>query len=754
MNVFILVFVTGMLAVQYWARLPNPLEWLLMISLTSGLVYRRLPVLWVFLLGMAWAAIYGQYRLTDRLADPLEGEDVMVQGYVANFPRSLDNRVGFDFVVSPSIEGVPSTIRLNWYTPPIAIKAGQAWQMPVRLKKPHGRINPGGFDYEAWLFANHIGATGYVRSKPQSQQIKGGFSAHRYLVKVRQLISDHLDAALPGSQQLGIIKALSIGSQELISQQQWQVFRITGVVHLMVISGSHISLVAGLVFLWVRRAWAGSGVLTVSPQTVAAYAAWLAGLFYAAVAGFSLPVQRAVLMLTVWLWAIVRQRHTASMQVLLLALLVVVLFDPLALLAAGFWLSFAAVALLLFMSGNRLGKQRYWYQIGKLHLAMAIGLGPLLIVFFQQMSLVAPLANYLAVPLVGVLITPLSLLAALVAFISPGFAALLLWPVEYLLKMLWWLLLQMADWPLASLSSLHAPWYNVLFAGLGVLLLLLPKGFQGRYLSVFFILPVFFNTVKTPAAGEVWFSLLDVGQGLAAVVQTQQHTLVFDTGVKYAEQADMGESVILPYLHYQGISHIDTLVISHGDIDHSGGAESLLSDMPVTKLYSSVAAWAERPAGSYCRAGQSWQWDGVDFSMLSPDLDGFHSENDNSCVLRISNKRHSFLLTGDIQQAAEKHLVAQYADGLISEVLVAPHHGSKTSSSPAFLEQVKPKTVLIPAGYRNRFGFPHQSVIQRYQRMQANIYSSANDGAISFKTDGADMRLALMRQQQRKYWME
>jgi competence protein ComEC len=706
------------------------------------------------MLGIMWASVYGQYLLDDRLVDQLEGEDVVVQGYVANFPKPLENRVGFDFIVTKAIEGVPKKIRLNWYSPPIAIKAGQVWQMAVRLKKPHARINPGGFDYEAWLFANHIGATGYVRPKPQPQQIDSHFSAHRYLVQFRQLISDRLDAVLPGSEQLGIIKALSIGSQELISQQQWEIFRITGVVHLMVISGGHISLVAGLVFLLVRRTWAWLGVLEVSPQTMAAYAAWLAGLLYGAIAGFSLPVQRAELMLTVWLWAIVRQRHTASMQVLLLALLVVVLFDPLALLSAGFWLSFAAVALLLFISANRLGKPSYWYQIGKVHLAMAIGLGPLLILFFQQVSLVAPLANYLAVPLIGVLITPLSLLAVLVAFISPWFASVLLWPVETLLTWLWWLLLQMADWPLASLSGIHAPWYSVLFAVLGVLLLLAPKGMPARYLSLFFILPVFFYPPKIPTAGEVWFTLLDVGQGLATVVQTQHHTLVFDTGAKYAEQADMGESVVLPYLQYQGISQIDTLLISHGDIDHSGGAESLLADMPVTKIYSSVAAWAERPSGNYCRTGQRWQWDGVDFSMLSPDEKGFNSENDNSCVLRISNRQHSFLLTGDIQQTAESHLVERYGNDLASEVLVAPHHGSKTSSSQSFIEQVRPERVLIPAGYRNRFGFPHLSVMQRYEKLQANIFSSANNGAISLKTDGAEMTQTLARQQQRKYWME
>lgn len=751
---YVLVFIVGIAWVQQWTRLPTVMEWGLLLGLGLLLAYRRYWHLCLLVLGAIWAAAFGAWCLTDSLADELEGKDLVVQGYIVSIPKQTENRVGFDFKLTRVNSGVPNKLRLNWYYPSQPIKAGQAWEMSVRLKKPHGRSNPGGFDYEAWLFANHIGATGYVRSKPEPRRINTVFSVTRYLSLCRQTISDRLDDLLSDSEQLGVIKALTIGSQDLISRRQWEVFRLTGTVHLMVISGAHIGLVAGGVFLVVRWLWVRTGILAVSPQNLAALCAWLAALFYAALAGFSIPAQRAVLMLTVGLWALIWQRNTAVMQGLLIALLVVVLFDPLALLSVGFWLSFSAVALLFYVSAARLGRSGYWRRAGKLHLSMALGLSPLLLVFFQQISLVAPLANSVAVPIIGLLVMPLSLLAAGMVFCWPALAYWLLWSVERLLEGLWWLLQQLADWSLASLSLVAPPWYGVILGTLGVLLLLAPKGMPGRYLSPFLLLPLFFVKVDKPRHGELWFTLLDVGQGLAAVVQTEQHALVFDTGAQYNQQADMGETVVLPYLRYRDITTLDGLVISHGDNDHSGGADSVLSEIAVSALYSSVPEWAERSGGLYCQAGQGWHWDGVDFRMLSPGIAPFRDENDNSCVLQISNAKHRLLLTGDIQQTAEQWLVERYGDALTSSVLVAPHHGSKTSSSAGFLQQVRPEWVLIPAGYKNRFGFPHATVMRRYKTMHINSFSTAETGAISLKTDGADMEVELTRKRFKRYWMD
>jgi len=753
MSSVLLVFVLGIIWVQHWSRLPDSNEWLILIAISLICGLRRYWIVCAWLLGVIWACVFASWRVSDRLADDLQGRDVQVQGFILSLPQHQDIRLSFDFYVTESQPGIPRKLRLNWYKPSKVLQAGQTWQMTVRLKQPHGRSNPGGFDYEAWLFANHIGATGYVRPHPEASQIESMFTISRYFAVLRQRISNHLDAALPGSKQLGVIKALTIGSQDLISQEQWTLFRKTGIVHLIVISGSHISLIAGLVFFLVRRVWARWGGLQTSPQNLAALLAWLAALTYAALAGFSIPTQRAVLMLTVGLWAIVSQRHTAPLQVLWLALLFVVGFDPLAVLSVGFWLSFISVALLIFISTGRLGKSSYWRETFKLHLAMAIGLAPLLIVFFQQVSLISPLANWVAVPLVGLLATPLALLATGLSIFSSQGAALLLWPVDQLLQGLEWLLQLMIAWPVVSISCSQPPWYSVALAGVGVILLLAPKGMPGRYLSPCFFLPLFFVATKQPRPGEVWLTLLDVGQGLATVIQTEQHTLVFDAGAQYSEQSDMGESVVLPFLRYQGIRHLDMLMISHGDNDHSGGAASLLANLPVTTISSSVKNWADLGGGQYCQAGQRWEWDGVQFTVLSPDQQIYASENDQSCVLKIMGSNHSFLLTGDIEQAAETRLVDRYGETLHSSVLIAPHHGSKTSSSLTFLEKVKPSWVLIPAGHMNRFGFPHPQVLKRYQNMNLKSFSAGENGAISVKTSEAGLDVKLSRQETKRYWM-
>lgn len=753
MGLPIVAFFFGIATVQQWTRLPCSWEWLLVILMAFIFGKRRLWLGCLFLFGVLWASAYANWRLDDRLVDALQGKDVLVKGYIASLPHEQDDRISFDFKVFQAGDGVPSKLHLNWYNPPNDTKAGQTWEMTVRLKKPHGRSNPGGFDYEAWLFSNHIGATGYVRPKPMPRQITPFFAISRYVAGCRQAISDRLDAALPASQQLGIIKALTIGNQDLISQQQWEVFRATGTVHLMVISGAHISLVAGLVFFAVRRGWIWSGVLRISPQNLAATTAWLAALLYVALAGFSVPTQRALLMLSVGLWSIVWQRNTAPIQVLMLALLVVILFDPLALLSAGFWLSFVAVALLMYVSSARLGSAKNWLSVTKLQIAMTIGLAPLLIVFFQRISVIAPLANWLAVPVIGVIVTPLCLLATGLAFISPMLAKVVLWPIDQLLQGLWWLLQQMAAWPLATLSSLQPPWYGILFAILGVLLLLAPRGMPTKYLSPFLFLPLFFVSANKPKLGEIWLTLLDVGQGLSVVIQTQNHTLIFDTGAKFSEQYDMGEAVVVPYLQHQAINHIDTLIISHGDNDHIGGAASLVRTIPADASYSSVPEWVENQAGQFCKAGQNWQWDEVSFSFLSPGTESFDTENDNSCVLKVSGKKFSFLLTGDIEQPAENWLVTQYGNALASTILIAPHHGSKTSSSQNFLEQVDPEMILIPAGYMNRFGFPHKKVLKRYQNRNIKYFDTSKNGAISLKTDDQSLTVELARQVQKKYWM-
>jgi competence protein ComEC len=414
-----------------------------------------------------------------------------------------------------------------------------------------------------------------------------------------------------------------------------------------------------------------------------------------------------------------------------------------------------------------------------------VGLSPLLLLFFQQVSLIAPLANMVAVPVISLLAVPLSLLAAMALLVSSAMAAPLFYLVDQILQRLWWLLAYLADIPLASINHASPSYWALLFTVPGVLLLLAPIGIPARWLSLVMFLPLVFTEAKRPETGDIDMTLLDVGQGLSVVVQTAHHLLVFDTGAKFSSENDMGQTVLLPFLRSQGVAKIDSLIVSHGDNDHIGGATSLMRGMPTEKVLTSVPKQLSGYSPIACIGGQSWLWDEVTFTMLgpaAPDHDrlkvdtpslanaapipdrltaytpslatqqAFVSDNDNSCVLKIQSAHGTVLLTGDIEAAAESWLVASYGEALQADVLVAPHHGSKTSSSIGFLQIVKPDYVLIPAGYRNQFGHPHKDVLARYRQVGAKWLNNADSGAIAVTFKDNRLVVKRMRETESKYW--
>ncbi len=549
-----------------------------------------------------------------------------------------------------------------------------------------------------------------------------------------------------------LIKALTIGDGSGISQAQWDVFRKTGTLHLMVISGSHIGLIASAAYFLVLKFWAWTGLLRYSPPTVAALAAIVIGIAYAMLAGFTIPCQRAVVMLLVYMLAIIRQRHLRPLHTLATALFAVLIYDPLAVLSSGFWLSFAAVALIVYRLSGRLHPANYWQQAWQINWATALGLSPLLLGFFQQVSLCAPFANFIAIPIIGLLVVPLALVAVALLFLLPDVAILLLMALDYVLQAFVWLMTQMAALPVASVNLAQPSWSALLFAGLGVLLLLAPRGMPNRWLGLFLLVPLAINKPEKPNDGEWQLTLLDVGQGLAVAVQTANHWLIYDTGGKFSAKNDSGLTVLLPFLHWHGVDKVDTLMVSHGDNDHIGGAASLLQAMPVSEIFTSVPQQLSDYQASACRAGQSWFWDGVRFTVLSPGSAPMASDNDKSCVLKIDNNHASVLLTGDIERQAEMALVSSYGEALRADILLAPHHGSKTSSSTSFLQAVKPTTVLIPAGYRNPFGHPHAKVLRRYHDHGANWLNTADSGAIIVTSEPNGVSVQTWRQIAGKYW--
>lgn len=754
-----LSFLAGISVVQQFSALPE-LQWL---------VYLCLLICWVgilkhwhlmfFTIGLLWAIVFSSLRLQDRLPASLEGRLIRVEGKIMGLPRHYEHNSSFDFaVIKATATGAESAmqpllmkkIRLNWYDPEQVIKTGQTWQFTVKLKRPHGRLNLGSFDYERWLFMQNIIATGYIKNKPKPLLLKTA-TVFQQVDTIRQHISDKLDALLKKTESRGLIKALTIGDKQELNNKQWAIFKDTGTIHLLAISGLHIGLISALVYGLLLNVNIALSIR--SPQVLAALGAIVIAIFYAALAGFSMPTQRALLMLMIAMVGIVWQRNIKPLNTLGVTLLAILIINPLAVLSAGFFLSFLAVVLIVYSLSARLGKAGYWNSAMRIHWITAMGLSPILLFYFQQVSIIAPLANIVAVPLVSLLVVPLCLLGVVMLFVSPILAQTLFFLVDKVLQGMGGLMSGMASLPFATISSASPPFYALVLAVLGIFILFSPKGFPTRWLALIFLLPLFFQPLEKPELGQLNVTVLDVGQGLSTIVQTHNHLLVFDTGAKYSKYRDMGEAVIIPLLKNKAIKTIDLLLISHGDNDHIGGANTILKQMQVTKIISNVAEQLVPFKATTCQAGQSWVWDQVLFEILSPvTTNQFASDNNNSCVLKIVARDMSVLLTGDIEAGAEKKLIAQTPSKLTSDVLVAPHHGSKTSSTLAFLQHIQAKIIVIPAGYRNRFSFPHSQVMERYKKMNATVFNTATAGAVTVKSSNSTLIVESFRDKHGKYW--
>lgn len=739
MRTGIVAFLFGTLLLQQLPLLPDgQWGWWLLLTLPLSLLPFRFAFLFWFCNGFLLALIHAQVLLASALAPELEGEDLLLQGVVAAIPEERDRLWRFEFdidgVVTPGISPaqLPKRVRLNWYDDAPHLDVGQRWQLLVRLKQPHGFMNPGGFDYEGWLFRHGIRATGYVREEGENRRLGEGGLRHE-VDRWRSQLSQQIDAALPQQRFRGVIKALAIGKQDEIGEEQWQLFVKTGIGHLVAISGLHVTMISGLAFFLLRAVWRRSPPLMLRwpAQKAGAVAAIVAALAYAALAGFSIPTQRTLIMVTVFMVALIVQRYRRPVDGLLLALLLVLLLDPLAVMDAGFWLSFGAVAFIFWGMGGRAGAHGAWWRWGRIHLLMAIALVPLTLLLFQKMSLVSPLANFLAVPWVSLVVVPLVLLGCLLLLIVPPAGVLLLALADGCLELIWPFLQWCAALPLAQLFNALAGDWVVIPATIGVISLLAPRGWPARWVGGVWLALAFLLPHPKPAPGEAWFTLLDVGQGLAAAVETEGHLLVFDTGPRFSDTFDTGEAVLFPWLLQRGAGRVDTLVISHGDNDHIGGAASLIDALPVDRLLTSAPEKLSAYHPESCQAGQRWRWDGVEFEMLHPTTERHWKENNSSCVLMVRTAGGSLLLTGDIEKQAERALAGSSAEKLRADLLVVPHHGSKSSSTEGFIAAVAPRWALFPVGYRNRFNFPRPEVVARYQERGIGLLESGRLGAIS-----------------------
>jgi len=748
-----LAFLSGILIQQQMPELWH-LLWVFIPIVLIPVAFRypllRVPL--AMMLGFFWMSWQAHGILSHRLLPQDESRNLRVSGVVSTLPMQTARGWRFRFrITRMENREVDLPVRLTWYQHSKKPRVGERWQWTVRLKRPGSSQNPGGRDQAAWWFAQGIAANGYVRHKPPPQRLE--MTVAYPLERWREGLLETLSPLLAEHSQHALLLALATGSRQQMTTAQWQVLARTGTGHLMAISGLHLGLIAALFFWLGQRVWRYTGLpLSHWPaQKFGACSGVVAALFYAVLSGFALPAQRALIMITVvmlvWLW----RGKTPVSYSLSLALLSILLWDPAATLTAGLWLSFGAVAILALMLRGRQGKLSGWWRVVWWQLVLTTALAPLLLILFQQTSLVSPLANLVAIPLMAVLLPLILLFTVMSPLGGTEIWMLVNWPLDQLWQFLHWL--SQASWSVWQQAVPQSwVWATTL---VGVLLLILPGLGSARIMALVWLLPIALVKPERPAVGEVWFSVLDVGQGLSAVVQTAKHTLVYDTGTEYSSGFSMGSAVVAPFLRHQGISVIDHLMVSHGDQDHAGGVRGLLDTVPVRQISTSVVPEMRRlSVGAIpvrrCQAGQAWTWDGVFFRVVHPTQDGTWRGNNASCVLHIETAHQRFLLTGDIEKKAEVALLARQVD-VRSAVLVAPHHGSRTSSTRRFIQAVNPAWVIFSSGYRNRFRHPAADVVTRYQRHQVSRLTTACDGAITIRS-GELLEVQRWRRHTKRYW--
>ncbi|HET9822949.1 MAG TPA: DNA internalization-related competence protein ComEC/Rec2 [Burkholderiaceae bacterium] len=727
-------------------------------------------------LAAAAAGSRAQWRLDERLASSLEGQDLRLTGVVADLPRELPDGVRFAFEVESATLGaaavrVPPRVSLGWYRgfedevrlaePFTALRAGQRWQFTVRLKRPHGLRNPHGFDFELWALEEGIGATGHVRATAQAPARLLDHAAAHPVERARQAIRDAIAARVPDARTAGVLAALTVGDQAAIERADWDLFRDTGIAHLVSISGLHVTMFAWLAGslasgLWRRSAWAVHRL----PAVLAGR--WLglaAAVAYALLAGWGLPAQRTVAMIAATVLLATLGLRWPAPLVLLVAAACVVAGDPWALLAPGFWLSFVAVGLLLVAAPESPAARRGWRAATKAGLrsqaVATVGLAPLSLMFFQQVSLVGALANLLAIPLVTLLVTPLALLGVV---LPP------LWSVAgALVQALVAALQVLAQWSGAVWTAAAAPPWAQAAALLGGALAVLPLPRSLRLLAVPLLLPLLWPSSARPPEGRFELLAADVGQGSAVAIVTRTHVLLHDAGPQFSRDSDAGTRVLVPLLRGEGWTPIDLLMLSHRDSDHVGGAPAVMAALPVRALSSSLEPQHPLRAGPWphgrCEAGQAWTWDGVQFRVLHPTTgdQGSASMTPNalSCVLLVSDAQgRRALLTGDLEAAQEDRLVRALGAGLRSDVLLVPHHGSATSSSEAWLDAVQPRLAVVQHGYRNRFGHPAPAVMARYAERAIAVVRSDRCGAWRWRSDTPPGAQACERTAVPRYWQD
>jgi len=737
---------------------PEPVAAVVMAAALALCLISPLRPLAGFAAGAAMMGLAAQAQLGDRLSGALTGVDLRVVGRIEGFPVRRDGTLAF--IIRPDSRGtLPARIRLSWIDAGAEPRIGERWHLQVRLRPPRGNANPGGFDFEGWSFREHIGATGYVLAQGHNYRIYG--SPTGIVDRLRGHVVERLAMLLPSGEPAAVLQAVAAGARQDITRSQWETYAATGTSHLMAISGLHIGLAAGcgFVFCWVVLA-ALPGQRNIRDPALAG--ALVIALAYATLSGFAVPAQRALLMLLLAGIAILQRRRVEPSGILAFAGILVFVSDPLAILAPGFQLSFAAVAILLVIGGRGAGTvtsapwsarlARTTMQLWSLQIGLLFGLYPLTVLLFGRFSLAAPFVNLLVLPAFNLVTVPLTL--AGVALDGPFAAAgdQLLWLALHSVRAVLAVIHASAGLQVLSFRPAAASLLAVL---LPVIFVVAPVGWPGRRLALVSIVVALAARPPPPPSGCLRFHVLDVGQGLAVVVQTQAHALLYDTGPAYRTGGSAADFVVLPFLQHAGIHRLNIVIVSHSDLDHAGGLSSISAGLAVDGIVSGEPLDDNSPFYPRCTAGVEWAWDGVLFRVLHPRADYGWTGNNSSCVIEVSTGGQIVLLAGDIETPVERLLVHRSVLHPAHAVVV-PHHGSRTSSSAPFVAATRPRLAIMSTGFGNRWGFPKDDVAERWRGTGATVLDTAVSGAISQQlcADRAPGAVVETRVESARYWRD
>ena len=736
---FAISFLIGVSQLLWLPKLQ--IVWLLPIALILSITLfskinkniRSISIIMGLCLGFVYAIIVGINVKSYQLKG-VPDSYINIIGKVSNLPIIKNDKVKFSFEISEIQENIHlKKILVSWYNSNEKVVAGQIWNLNLKLKPIHGYKNPGSFDYSKWLFRQGYDATATVKKAALLAESSADISSKVHLFRAK--IATIIDNNFHSTRVQALIKALTIGDKSQISYQDSQLFQTTGTAHLIAISGLHIGLIAFVGILFGRILFFVFANERFNRFKYEAIFAIGFAMIYALLAGLSIPTIRALIMVTVFSVAHASKQQIGRWQTWSIAMLMVLLIDPFGVLDIGFWFSFGAVAVLMFAFNGRNNKGAKAIAFIKAQVVILIGLMPLMVIVFKQINLLTPFVNILVLPLASLLLIPLTFASMFVYTFSDAMAEFLFYLVEKLAVYLFMILDYMQKFDFLSIGVKNINSYTVTALVIAMFILLLPKLFRWRFLALILFIPLFLKKQGHLQYNEFQINVLDVGQGLSVVVSTKNHSLVYDTGAKYDTGFSLATSVLIPFLQHQGMETVDKLILSHKDNDHAGGVEELISSFPDMQVLDVMGDYSD------CQFPSSWDWDGVHFSIYSPFELLPYLGNNSSCVLKISSKNGSILLTGDIEEPVEYRLTKKFPHHIKSDVLLVPHHGSRTSSSKAFIKLVAPKVAVNSSGFANQFNHPHPLIKQLYLDQGIIFYDTQTKGMIKLVFKDHDIKI-------------